>query len=87
MLDSSGPPWAPLLMDMYYDIGSLLVVGFLAEPLLGYKTSIVSRGISSVGVVNWKIDSYAAYMSWHTLSFHYIWISSQSPIDILLVFV
>ena len=52
MLISSIPPSAPLWLDMSYDIGSLLVVGMLVEPLPVSKIFIVAMGISSVVVVN-----------------------------------
>jgi hypothetical protein len=46
MLSSSDPPSTPLWLYLSSDIGSLLVVGIPAEPLLGSETSIFSRGIS-----------------------------------------
>jgi hypothetical protein len=52
ILSSSDPPSAPLWMDLSFDIGSLPVVGFPAEPLPGFENSIVARGISSVVIVN-----------------------------------
>jgi hypothetical protein len=48
MLNYLGPPLAPLLLDMSFDIGSLLVVRFSTEPLPEFETSVVSTGISSV---------------------------------------
>jgi hypothetical protein len=52
MLNSSDPPSSPLLLDMSFDIGSLLVVRLPAEPLPEFETPAVSKGIS--GVVVWN---------------------------------
>ena len=52
MLSSSDPPSSPLWPNLSSNIGSLLVVGMLAEPLPGSETFVVARGISSVGAVN-----------------------------------
>jgi hypothetical protein len=52
MLSSSHPPSTLLWSDLSSNIGSLLVVGFLLEPLLVSTTSVVIKGISSVVVVN-----------------------------------
>jgi hypothetical protein len=63
MLNSSDPISAPLLLDLSSDIGSLLVVRILAEPLTEFKTYAVSKGISSVVAGNSQIGVYVAYMS------------------------
>jgi hypothetical protein len=63
MLDYSNPPSSPLLLDISSGIGSLLVVGLCAEYLPKFETSIVSKGISGVIVVNSQIDVYVAYLS------------------------
>jgi hypothetical protein len=52
MLISSDPPSTPLWVDMYSDIGSLLVVWIPIEPLPMSETSVVAKGISSVVEVN-----------------------------------
>ena len=52
MLSYSYHPSVPLWMDLSSDIGSLPVVGMPIEPLPGFETSVVTKGISSVVVVN-----------------------------------
>jgi hypothetical protein len=46
MLNSLDPPSTPLLLDLSSDIGSLLVVTLLVEPLPKFETFVVSKGIS-----------------------------------------
>ena len=65
MLDSSNPPSTPLLLDFSPNIGSLIVVRFLVEPLLEFETSSILLGISNVVVVSSQIDSYVACQSLH----------------------
>ena len=60
MLYSSNPPSTPLLLDLSFDISSLLVVRLLAEPLPEFGTSVVLRGISSVAIVSSQISAYVA---------------------------
>jgi hypothetical protein len=69
MLNSSDPPSTSLLLDLSFDIGSLLVVRLLTEPLPNFETFFVSKGISSVVTMNSQIDFYVAYLSRHTLVF------------------
>jgi hypothetical protein len=63
MLSSSDPPLDPLWLDLSFDIGSLLVVGLHVEPLPVSETSVVTKGISSVVVVNLRTYAYVAYLS------------------------
>jgi hypothetical protein len=48
---------------MSYDIGYLLVARVPVEPLPGSETLVVSKGISSVVVVNSQTYAYVAYLS------------------------
>ena len=50
-------------MDLSSNIGSLLVARLPANLLPGSETSVVSKGISSVVVVNSQTDAYVAYIS------------------------
>jgi hypothetical protein len=52
MLSSSDPPSTPLWLDLSFDIGSLPIVGLLVDPLPGFETFVVAKGISSVVAVN-----------------------------------
>jgi hypothetical protein len=63
MLNYSDPPSAPLLLDLYFDIGSLLVVRLPAKPLPEFGAYVVSKGISSVVEGNSQIGVYVAYLS------------------------
>jgi hypothetical protein len=63
MLDSSGPPSSPLLLDISSGIGSLLVVRMHVKPLPEFETSTVSKGILSLVVGNSQIGVYVAYLS------------------------
>jgi hypothetical protein len=65
MLYSLNPPSTPLLSDLSIDIGSLLVVRLLAEPLPEFGTYVVLMGISNVVTVSSQIDSYVACHSLH----------------------
>ena len=51
------------MLDLSSNIGSLLFARIPAEPLLGFETFVVSKGISSVVAGNSQIDVYATYMS------------------------
>jgi hypothetical protein len=63
MLNSSDPPSSPLLLDLYSDIGSLLVIRMPVEPLPKFETFVVSKCISDVVAGNSQIDVYVAYIS------------------------
>jgi hypothetical protein len=63
MLNYSYPPSTPQFMDLSSDIGSLLVVRLLAEPLPKFEILFVSKGISGVVTRNSQIDFYVSYLS------------------------
>jgi hypothetical protein len=63
MLDSSGPPLAPLLLDLSSSVGSLLVVRLHAEPLPEFENYVVLKVISSMVAGNSQIYVYDAYLS------------------------
>ena len=69
MLNSSYPPSATLLLDMFSSIGSLPVVRMPAKPLPKFKTYVVSKGISSVVAGNSQIYVHVSYISWHASTF------------------
>jgi hypothetical protein len=52
MLSFLDPPLAPLWMELSFDIGSLPVVGLPIDPMPRFETYVVTKGISSVVVVN-----------------------------------
>jgi hypothetical protein len=58
---SSNHPSTPLLLDLFFDIGSLPVVGMLAEPLPEFGTFVVSTDTSSVVIVSSQISTYVAF--------------------------
>ena len=88
MWGSSDPLSSPLLLDLSFDIGSLLVIRLLEEPLPEFETSIVYMDISNVVTMNSQRDVYVACQSWHISTFpSVIWIYSQYSIHILLVYV
>jgi hypothetical protein len=52
MLSSSNPPLVLQWLDMFVDIGFLLVAEMPAEPLSAFETSFVVVGILNVVAVN-----------------------------------
>jgi hypothetical protein len=52
MLSSLDLPSSPLWLDLSSNIGSLPFVGLPVEPLHGFETFVVARGISSVVAMN-----------------------------------
>jgi hypothetical protein len=60
MLDYSGPPSYPLLLDLSSDTGSLPVLRLAVEPLLEFEISVVSMSISNVVTMNSQRDVYVS---------------------------
>ena len=60
MLYSSYPPLAPLLLDLSYDTGFLLVVMLPTDPRPEFGTFGVLKGISNVVAVSSQISAYVA---------------------------
>jgi hypothetical protein len=60
MLDSSNPPSNPLLLDLFANIGSLLVVSLPPEHRPKFGTFVVLKGISNLVIVSSQISAYVA---------------------------
>jgi hypothetical protein len=60
---SSDPPLSLLLLDLSYDIDSLLFVGMPVKPFPKFENCVTSEGISGVVAVNSQRDVYVAYQS------------------------